>query len=122
MSKLNALTVQFFLWYSVEAYYCEFGYCEGDTYCCGENICCNNTNSVYYFWFGVLFVILLLASFCGFFKYCCTAQSLMDRLRSGRGAPYAKMGKPINRSSQGPGLDPEIGPPPIYSEATSLRN
>ncbi|KAI5711884.1 hypothetical protein M8J76_010747 [Diaphorina citri] len=121
MSYLHVLLVQIFLWYSVEAYYCEFGLCEADTYCCGNNICCGNVYSAYYFWFGVLFVLLLLASFFGLFKYCCTFQSLMERFRTGRG-PYTKVPSKTARNLKAQSMDLEAGSPPSYSEATSLRN
>lgn len=122
MRSLIALSIPLSLSYSVEAYYCEFGFCEDDTYCCGTNTCCSNVYSVYYIWLGVLFVLLLLASTLGFFKYCCTLKSLMERIRSGR-TPYTQVPScnPCSRNLQEEDVDLEAGPLPTYAEATSLR-
>ncbi|KDR17713.1 hypothetical protein L798_07252 [Zootermopsis nevadensis] len=52
------------------AYYCEWNLCDVDKYCCGDNQCCSNVYSLWYFWAGIVFLIIMLSSCCGFFRYC----------------------------------------------------
>ncbi|KAG8237720.1 hypothetical protein J437_LFUL017839 [Ladona fulva] len=55
----------------VTAYYCEWDLCGPDQYCCGDNICCNNVYSLWYFWAGIIILVIMLST-CGggFFRYC----------------------------------------------------
>ncbi|KAJ8917241.1 hypothetical protein NQ315_002258 [Exocentrus adspersus] len=43
---------------TVSGNYCEFGICEEDQYCCGDNRCCKITVPVWYFWAGVLLIVI----------------------------------------------------------------
>lgn len=52
------------------AYYCEWDLCGSDQYCCGDNLCCEYVYSLWYFWVGVLFVVILLSACGGLFRYC----------------------------------------------------
>ncbi|XP_018561996.1 uncharacterized protein LOC108904075 [Anoplophora glabripennis] len=48
-------------------YYCEFGICEDDQYCCGENRCCKKTVQVWYFWAGILLIVIAFFVAIGFY-------------------------------------------------------
>uniref|UniRef100_T1JH95 Calpain catalytic domain-containing protein n=1 Tax=Strigamia maritima TaxID=126957 RepID=T1JH95_STRMM len=55
---------------AVYAYYCEWDQCETDQYCCGDNLCCDYVYSLWYFWVGIVFVVILLSACGGLFRYC----------------------------------------------------
>ncbi|CAG0918080.1 unnamed protein product [Notodromas monacha] len=65
------------LFVPVEPYYCEFGQCGNDEYCCGKNLCCTYVYRMWYPWIGVMFVLLLLLACAGLFRYCFTQTSLI---------------------------------------------
>ncbi|XP_015904303.1 uncharacterized protein [Parasteatoda tepidariorum] len=54
----------------VSAYYCNHDLCKEDQYCCGDNLCCEYVYSPWYFWAGVVFMILILSACGGLFRYC----------------------------------------------------
>lgn len=54
----------------VWGYYCEWDLCGSDQYCCGDNLCCDYVYSLWYFWVGILFVVILLSACGGLFRYC----------------------------------------------------
>lgn len=54
----------------VTAYYCNHNLCGDEQYCCGDNLCCDYVYSLWYFWVGVVFLILMLSACGGFFRYC----------------------------------------------------
>lgn len=59
----------------ISAYYCEWGLCENGQYCCGDNQCCEYVYSLWYFWVGIVFIVLLLSACGGLFRYCYYNQS-----------------------------------------------
>ncbi|KAB7500198.1 hypothetical protein Anas_12913 [Armadillidium nasatum] len=48
--------------------YCEWDLCRSDQYCCGDNTCCDYVYSLWYFWVGVIFLILMLSACGGLFR------------------------------------------------------
>ncbi|CAH1382126.1 hypothetical protein MTP99_006042 [Tenebrio molitor] len=50
------------------AFYCEFGFCEGDKYCCGDNECCDRLTDLWYFWIGIVIVVIFIIAVI-FLKY-----------------------------------------------------
>lgn len=60
---------------AITAYYCDHDLCEDDQYCCGDNLCCEYVYSLWYFWVGVVFLILVLSACGGFFRYCYDSNS-----------------------------------------------
>ncbi|XP_063923615.1 uncharacterized protein LOC135137803 isoform X2 [Zophobas morio] len=50
------------------SYYCEFGTCETEQYCCGDNKCCDKLLDLWYFWLGLGIVIVVVAVII-FLKY-----------------------------------------------------
>ncbi|KAF2352283.1 WW domain-binding protein 1-like [Trinorchestia longiramus] len=53
----------------VEAHYCEFELCFSEQYCCGDNLCCEYVYSLWYFWVGIVFAVLLVSACVGLFRY-----------------------------------------------------
>uniref|UniRef100_A0A0N7ZCE5 Vesicular, overexpressed in cancer, prosurvival protein 1 n=1 Tax=Scylla olivacea TaxID=85551 RepID=A0A0N7ZCE5_SCYOL len=53
----------------VAANYCEWDLCGGEQYCCGDNLCCDYVNHHWYFWVGVVFMVLLVSACGGLFRY-----------------------------------------------------
>ncbi|KAK3849983.1 hypothetical protein Pcinc_043284 [Petrolisthes cinctipes] len=49
--------------------YCEWDLCGGDQYCCGDNQCCDYVYKHWYFWVGVVFLVLLVSACGGIFRY-----------------------------------------------------
>ncbi|KAG8192633.1 hypothetical protein JTE90_017195 [Oedothorax gibbosus] len=54
----------------VSAYYCNHDLCREDQYCCGDNLCCDYVYSPWYFWAGVVFMVVMLSACGGLFRYC----------------------------------------------------
>ncbi|GFY51878.1 uncharacterized protein TNIN_66131 [Trichonephila inaurata madagascariensis] len=59
----------------VSAYYCNHDLCRSDQYCCGDNLCCDYVYSPWYFWAGVVIMILILSACGGLFRYCYESNS-----------------------------------------------
>lgn len=53
----------------VSGHYCEWDLCDSEQYCCGDNLCCDYVYSLWYFWVGVVFLVLLLSACGGLFRY-----------------------------------------------------
>ncbi|XP_076067031.1 uncharacterized protein LOC143040220 [Oratosquilla oratoria] len=49
--------------------YCEWNICGSEQYCCGDNQCCDYVYSLWYFWVGIVFVIILVSACGGLFRY-----------------------------------------------------
>lgn len=98
----------------VAGHYCEWNLCGSEQYCCGDNLCCDYVYSLWYFWVGVLFLVLLLSACGGLFRYYYRRWSA-----EGGGPPYkpfpAYSSLPTHISSQDPlfqvtedGVKPEL--------------
>ncbi|GFU85084.1 uncharacterized protein TNCV_1553471 [Trichonephila clavipes] len=59
----------------VSAYYCNHDLCRSDQYCCGDNLCCDYVYSPWYFWAGVVIMVLILSACGGLFRYCYDSNS-----------------------------------------------
>ncbi|XP_044260775.1 WW domain binding protein 1-like [Tribolium madens] len=46
--------------YAHSSYYCDFGLCEADQYCCGDNKCCTNVTDLWYFWIGIVIAVIII--------------------------------------------------------------
>ncbi|KYB27087.1 hypothetical protein TcasGA2_TC034737 [Tribolium castaneum] len=50
------------------SYYCDFGFCESEQYCCGDNKCCMKVTDLWYFWFGIIIAVIIVIALI-FFKF-----------------------------------------------------
>ncbi|KAF8774657.1 uncharacterized protein LOC129983870 [Argiope bruennichi] len=81
----------FLLLNQVSAYYCNHDLCREDQYCCGDNLCCDYVYSPWYFWAGVVFMVLVLSACGGLFRYCYDSNSYVV-LHSSKEEYYASKG------------------------------
>ncbi|XP_071533673.1 uncharacterized protein [Panulirus ornatus] len=85
----------------VAGHYCEWDLCGSEQYCCGDNQCCDYVYSLWYFWVGVVFLVLLLSACGGLFRYYYRRWS-----SEGSGPPFptnpAYTSLPTHISSQDP--------------------
>ncbi|GAB6029048.1 hypothetical protein CHUAL_004834 [Chamberlinius hualienensis] len=137
--------VPFFLIWSlcfqmVVGYYCEWDQCGSAQYCCGDNLCCEYVYSLWYFWVGILFVVILLSACGGLFRYCYyhSPPIVVHRITSYVRVPNVGSLEEPERYLVGeyedhvgsrpystlklPGYFPPQGPPPPYSAAVSMHN
>lgn len=70
----------------VSGHYCEYDLCDSEQYCCGDNICCDYVYSLWYFWVGVVFLVLLVSACGGLFRYYYRRWS-----QEGGGPPYTSL-------------------------------
>lgn len=124
----------------VSAYYCEWDYCQEGQYCCGDNLCCNYVYSPWYFWAGMVFLIIMLSSCGGFFRYCYPIQPhyIVHRVTSYIPVPthgttgddnqgltaYEDVEAPptypnADRTESEDYPPPPVGPPPSYFQAVN---
>ncbi|XP_045619670.1 WW domain-binding protein 1 isoform X1 [Procambarus clarkii] len=68
---------------TVAGHYCEWDLCGSEQYCCGDNLCCDYVYSLWYFWVGVVFLVLLVSACGGLFRYYYRQWS-----SAGSGPPY----------------------------------
>ncbi|XP_023716950.1 WW domain binding protein 1-like [Cryptotermes secundus] len=109
------------------AYYCEWDLCDVDQYCCGDNQCCSNVYSQWYFWAGIIFLIIMLSSCGGFFRYCYTGyrpQIIVHQITNyvpfptDRSCSEERQGLVAHEDVEAPMNHPE-SPPPPYSASVS---
>ncbi|XP_054716283.1 uncharacterized protein LOC129225798 [Uloborus diversus] len=82
VSGFVLFTINILLYVSeVSAYYCNHDLCREDQYCCGDNMCCDYVYSPWYFWAGVVFMILVLSACGGLFRYCYESNSYVVHTR-----------------------------------------
>lgn len=113
VSRFMLFIIHSFLLVSkVSAYYCNHDLCREDQYCCGDNLCCDYVYSPWYFWAGVVFMILVLSACGGLFRYCYDSNSYVV-LHSCKDEYYPTKGSDEDKGLSSVIVNSEA--PPAYS-------
>ncbi|CAM1309546.1 Uncharacterised protein g5197 [Pycnogonum litorale] len=131
---LTVLLLTVFNLLSVNGNYCEYAACKSDQYCCGDDLCCDYVYSLWYFWVGLIFFIMVLSlcgGLCRHFYYGASRPIIIQRITSyvPVARPYTDEVDHLTRAEAVCDIPPEYpeckgefhappqGPPPPYTSS-----